>query len=88
MFSANGHPNATRAGLVVVLVDILDRINNHYSWLHLSNSDTLLVGGAIVTSVLYVGKRGLIPSLRELLMGGLFGSQPTPPVPPTPGAPQ
>lgn len=70
----NKHPNATLAGLVVVLVDVLDRINNHYSWLHLSQDDTLAVGGAIVVFVLYIGKRGLVPALKALVWGGLFGS--------------
>lgn len=69
-----GHPNATRAALTGVLVDILDRINNHYDWAHLSSSDTLLVGVGIIGGVLWIGREGLIPAVRGLLWGGLFGT--------------
>ena len=70
-----GHPNATRAALTGVLVDILDRINNHYAWAHLSSSDTLLVGVGIIGAVLWIGREGLVPAVKGLLWGGLFGSK-------------
>lgn len=84
------HPNATASLITTGLAYLIYRITSHYDWLSISPSNTLLIAGAIITGVLYVGRRGLWPTLKAVWFGAQKAAtgQPdsAPPVEPPPPA--
>lgn len=66
---SQGHPNATASLFTTGLAYAVYRISLHYDWLHMSSQTSLLVAGAIITGVLYVGRRGVWPMLKSVWTG-------------------
>jgi hypothetical protein len=84
-----GHPNATASAVTTALAYVLLRVNDHYSWLGLSQQSALLIAGGAITAVLFIGRRGILPMLSSILHGSakaVVGPAEPPPAP-VPAAP-
>jgi hypothetical protein len=64
-----GHPNATASLFTTGLAYAVYRVSLHYEWLRMSSATSLLVAGAIITAVLYIGRRGVWPMLKSIWTG-------------------
>lgn len=64
-----GHPNAIASLVTTGLAYAIYRITSHYSWLHVSSANALLIAGGIITGVLFIGKRGIRPTLSAVWHG-------------------
>ena len=85
-----GHPNATAAGITTAIAYVLLKIDHHYHWLGLSSESALAIAGALIVGVLFVGRKGLLPTLSSILHGSVkatVGPPDPPPPPPPPPAP-
>lgn len=74
------HPNAFAAAVTAGLAWVIYRVSLHYDWLHMSSQTALVVAGAAITAVLFVGRplrkvgssigaNGIGPSLRRIWSG-------------------
>ncbi len=79
-----GHPNATAALVTTALAYTMQRIDMHYHWVSLSSQSWLLAAGALIGAVLFVGRKGLLPTLSAVLHGSVKATvgPPEPPPPP------
>lgn len=63
------HPNATASLWTTGLAAIILQVAHHYDWFNLSAETSLLAAGGIITAVLFVGRRGIWPTLTALWRG-------------------
>jgi hypothetical protein len=84
-----GHPNATAALVTTGLAYILQRIDMHYHWVALSSQSWLLAAGALIGAVLFIGRKGILPTLSAILHGSVKATvgPASPPAPPPPAPP-
>lgn len=63
------HPNSTAAFITTGIAAVLLHFTHQYKWVNLSAEDALLVAGGLITAVLFVGKRGIRPTLSAIWKG-------------------
>lgn len=75
------HPNATASFITTGLAAVLLHFTHQYHWVNLSAEDALIVAGGLITTVLFVGKRGIRPTLSAIWNGAAkaVSNAPTPP---------
>ena len=80
----NAHPNASAAGATTALAALALYVAHRLGWNGLSSQDAVIAAGALVTAVLFVGRRGL----KNTIVAVWKGSQkPEPPAPTPPADP-
>ena len=67
------HPNATASFVTTTIAGALLHVANHYHWVSFSATDSLAAAGAAVTAVLFIGRRGIGPTLAGLWRGVATG---------------
>lgn len=63
------HPNATASFVTTGLAAVLLHFAHQYHWVNLSGEDALIIAGGLITAVLFVGKRGIRPTLQAIWKG-------------------
>lgn len=63
------HPNATASFVTTGLAAILLHFTHQYHWVNLSAEDALITAGSLITAVLFIGKRGIRPTLSGIWNG-------------------
>ena len=61
------HPNAVAAFITTSIAAGLDHLATRYHWVSFSAEDALTIAGGAVTVVLFVGQRGLIPTVQDIM---------------------
>ena len=69
MQPTQGHPNAIASLITTGLAYALYRIASHYDWLKMSSATSLLIAGGIISSVLFIGRRGLKATIVSVWRG-------------------
>jgi hypothetical protein len=73
------HPNALAALLTTAISAGLLALAHRFTDLHLSSVEAMTVSGAITTAVLFVGRRGIGPTLSAIWHGAKQGAVGPPP---------
>jgi hypothetical protein len=75
------HPNAFAAALTTAISAGLLALAHRITYLHLTSVEAMAVSGAITTAVLFIGRRGIGPTLSSIWHGtkqGTIGPPPSP----------
>jgi hypothetical protein len=75
----SGHPNTIASLVTGGLAYAIYRVSTHYDWLHVSSDNAMLIATAIIAGVLFVGRRGVWPTLKSIWFGAQKAATGTPP---------
>lgn len=64
------HPNAKASFVTTLLAALVLHGAQRYGHVDISPEDALGIAGVGITSVLFVGRRGLWPTIRAVVLGG------------------